>query len=68
MKEGPVGGSWREGERIFSKDTRVYKTVGSWKLYLSKKEKCLIVDTTDYHPGLLYITRKDLEEILEALK
>ena len=27
-----------------------------------------MVDTTDYHAGLLYITRKDLEKILEEME
>ncbi len=67
MKEGPIGSSLREGKRIFPENTRRYISIGSWELYLSKSEGCLMIDTTDYHHGLLYLTQEDLQKILKEL-
>jgi hypothetical protein len=39
----------------------------AWTLFLSKQEKCLIVDTKDYHPGLLFLSRQDLARMIEVL-
>ena len=67
MREGDSGSSSSEGERKYPSDTKYYKTVGSWELYTSKVKKYLIIDTNDYHPGLLYLTKKDLEKIIEGI-
>lgn len=67
MREGPVGGSWHEGERKFPKDSKIYRTLSSWVLRISKSKGLLIIDTRDYHPGVLYVTREDLKKILQEL-
>ena len=67
MKVGTRGGSWKVREDILPEDATVYKEFDAWRLLLSKKEKCLIVDTNDYHPGLLFLTKRDLAEMIEAL-
>jgi len=49
-------------------DSALELEVGSWRLFLSKKEQTVIIDTTDYHPGLLFLNKEDLERLLERLR
>lgn len=67
MREGMTGGPYQEGERAYPEDTESYSGTRSWKLSISRREQCLMIDTADYHPGLLYLTKDDLEEILKKL-
>ncbi len=67
MKSGAEGGSWRTREDVLPKDAIVYNDVDSWRIFLSKKTECLIFDTMDYHPGLLFLTKSDLVEALKML-
>jgi hypothetical protein len=58
----------REGpQKQLPQDASVYAELKSWILYISKTDRSLIIDTTDYHPGLLHMTREDLQKILEIL-
>ncbi|MBW2965901.1 hypothetical protein KY342_02225 [Candidatus Woesearchaeota archaeon] len=67
MKEGQPGSSSREGKREFPKDTVRYLRYGSWDFYISKKEEMLMIDTNEYHPGMLYLTKSDLEEFIKKM-
>jgi hypothetical protein len=67
MKEGRPGTSGTTPEKEFPEDAKIYKTLGSWQLRISKAERCLIIDTTDYHPGVLSLTKEDLEQVLKEL-
>ena len=67
MKEGTPGSSWTGSKKDFPEDAKTYKAMGSWHLRLSKSEKCLIIDTRDYHPGVLFLTKEDLEELLKEM-
>lgn len=67
MRVGTPGGSWVSREDLFPVDAKVYRELDAWTLSLSKQEKCVIIDTSDYHPGLLFLTKQDLAEIIAAL-
>ena len=43
------------------------KYIESWKLSYSKEEKCLCINTTDYHSFPLKLSRDDLQELLETV-
>lgn len=58
MKVGTRGGSWASREDIFPVDAKVYRELDAWILSLSKQEKCVIIDTKDYHPGLLFLSAR----------
>jgi hypothetical protein len=67
MKAGTTGGSWTGREDVYPEDATVYRELDAWKLSLSKREKCIIIDTKDYHPGLLFLTKQDLAQMIKAL-
>jgi hypothetical protein len=67
MKVGTPGGSWSAREAVLPKDATVYKEIEAWQLLISKREKCLIIDTKDYHPGVLFLGKEDLQEMIKAL-
>jgi len=67
MKVGTPGGSWSAREDVLPKDATMYREIEAWQLLLSKREKHLIIDTKDYHPGLLFLSKEDLEEMIKAL-
>jgi hypothetical protein len=68
MEEIDVGTSHKEGVKKLSDDAEVYKKFPSWMIYFSKKDKKIIFDATEYHPGALHVTKHDLEELLEKIK
>jgi len=49
-------------------DSTLLHEVGSWRLFLSRKEQTVFIDTTDYHPGMLCLSREDLEGLLARLR
>jgi len=67
MKVSTRGGSRTARVDILPEDATVYSELDAWQLSVSKREKCLIIATVDYHPGLLYLTKEDLERVIEAL-
>jgi hypothetical protein len=67
MKVGTGGGSWKGREDILPEDAAVYKELDAWQLLISRQEKCLIIDTKDYHPGLLFLSREDLARVIQEL-
>ena len=67
MKVSALGGSRTGRVDVVPEDATVYTELGGWRLSASKREKCLIIATVDYHPGLLYLTKEDLERVIEAL-
>ena len=50
------------------KDEILIKESGNWKLSFSQSEKCLYIDTTDYHPFPLKLTRNELKDLLKTLE
>ena len=40
---------------------------GSWDIYYSKSERAMLVQTTDYHPGVLKLTAKDLRHLADIV-
>ena len=67
MREGIRGSSGRSRDAEFPEDSTLYRELDCWELRISKSEQCLIIDSTDYHPGLLFLTKADLERAIEAL-
>jgi hypothetical protein len=67
MKEGMSGSSRRPRGENLPADAKLWETLDSWDLYISREDQSLFVDTSEYHPGLLSLTRKDLEDIIKAL-
>jgi hypothetical protein len=65
MKEETPGLCRTSRSGRMPEDIEIAHETGSWRLYISKKEQSLIIDTTDYHPGLLFVTREDLKRLLE---
>jgi len=67
MQEGIRGSAWNGRDDEFPWDTTLYRELDCWELSISKKKQCLIIDTTEYHPGLLFLTKEDLQRAIEAL-
>jgi len=67
MREGTRGSSDRSRNDEFPQDSTLYRELDCWDLHLSKSDQCLIIDSTDYHPGLLFLTKEDLQRAIEAL-
>jgi len=67
MQEGTPGTSRSSRSGVMPEDTVNAQKIGSWQLYLSKSEQALIIDTTDYHPGLLFLSKADLKCLLRRL-
>jgi hypothetical protein len=67
MKEGVSGSSRKPRAGTLPSDAKLWETLESWDLYISKEDQSLFVDTSEYHPGLLSLTRKDLEDIIKAM-
>jgi hypothetical protein len=36
---------------------------GPWEIYYSQSERAVLVQTTDYHPGILKLTERDLHHL-----
>jgi hypothetical protein len=41
-------------------DSVLIETRGSWEIYYSASERAVLVQTNDYHPGILKLTESDL--------
>jgi hypothetical protein len=68
MKEGVSGLSRRPRVgTLLPPDAKLWQALDSWDLYISKEDQSLFIDTSEYHPGLLSLTRKDLEDIIKAM-
>jgi len=67
MKTLHPGWSSLTGQHGFPQDSTLYRELDCWQLRISKKEQCLIIDSTDYHPGLLFLTKEDLQRAIEVL-
>lgn len=59
--------SMREDRERRSPDSVLFGETISWELYTSSGKKELAIKANEYHPGALYITKDDLEEILNRL-
>jgi len=68
MKEGEPGTSNREGKKEFPPDTEKYASTCSYDFFISRKEQCIMIDTSEYHPGLLYLSISDLEKMIKDLE
>lgn len=67
MQEGMSGSSRRPRAGSLPSDAKLWEALESWEMYVSKEEQSLIIETSEYHPGLLFLTREDLEQIIKAL-
>jgi len=68
MKEDTPGSSRMSAKREYTEDAEKYeKSTYSFDLYISKKEKEVMIHVTEYHPGLLHLTKSDLEDILKKM-
>jgi hypothetical protein len=67
MKEGMSGSSRRPRGGNLPSDAKLWEELNSWEMYISKQDQSLIIETSEYHPGLLCLTREDLEDIIKAL-
>jgi hypothetical protein len=43
------------------------KEIDNWKLSISKSKRRIYIDTTEYHPFLLELSRDDLQELLDVM-
>ncbi len=67
MKEGRSGLSRRPREGSLPADAKLWEALNSWDMYISKEDQSLIIETSEYHPGLLFLTKEDLQDIIKAL-
>jgi len=67
MRENAPGSGRRSRCGQMPQDSTLEQEVGSWRLFVSRKEQAVYIDTADYHPGLLCLSRQDLERLLERL-
>ncbi len=56
-----------QGDKKLPPGKEEYGKTEGYAIYVSKETGELIIDTTEYHPGALYLTREDLEDILGKL-
>jgi hypothetical protein len=68
MWEGLGGGRRRAAQRKIPQDSQVYSKGGDWCVRVSSEAQCVIFETLDYHPGLLYLSKEDLERMLAKLR
>lgn len=68
MRESTPGSARRGRSGHMPEDSKLEREVGSWRVFVSRKEQTVIIDTTDYHPGLLCLGRDDLEQLLERMR
>ena len=57
-----------QGDKKFPPGKEKYGETAGYRIYVSKETGELIIDTQEYHPGALYLSRKDLEDILKKLE
>jgi hypothetical protein len=67
VKEGMSGFSRRPRAGSLPSDAKLWETLNSWDMYISKQDQSLLIDTSEYHPGFLCLTKEDLEDIIKAL-
>jgi hypothetical protein len=67
MKEGICGKSRRARGGSLPSDAKLWEELNSWEMYVSKQNQTLIIETSEYHPGLLCLTKKDLYDIIKAM-
>ena len=48
-------------------DEEIIKEIDSWTLSISKSKRRIYIDTTEYHPFPLELSRDDLQELLDAI-
>ena len=68
MKEDTPGSSRIAAKTEYTEDAEFYKSTHSYDLSISKKEKQLMINVTEYHPGLLHLTKSDLEDIIKKME
>ncbi len=61
------GGSRRGSERKIPHDSEVFREAKDYCLHVSTEAQCVVVETLDYHPGPLYLSRADLVGLLSKL-
>ena len=67
MKEGMSGLSLRLRGGGLPSDAKLWEALNSWNMYISQEDQSLIIETSEYRPGLLFLTREDLQDIIKAL-
>jgi hypothetical protein len=67
MREGMSGSSCRPKGGSLPSDAMLWEALDSWDMYISREGQSLIIETREYHPGLLFLTREDLEAVIKAL-
>jgi hypothetical protein len=67
MKEGISGGSRRPRGGNLPSDAKLWEELNSREMYISKQNQTLTIETSEYHPGLLCLTKKDLHVIIKAM-
>ena len=67
MKEGISGGSRRPRGGNLPSDAKLWEELNSWEMYISKQNQTQTIETSEYHPGLLCLTKKDLHDIIKAM-
>ena len=50
------------------RDTALFEQTGSWRVQVSTEARCVILETLDYRPGLLYLGEADLEALLRRVR
>ena len=48
-------------------DDILIKQIDTWELFYSKEDKCLCIDTIDYHPPTLKLSRDYLKQLLDTV-
>ena len=68
MKEVKPGPNRKTPVRTVPKDAMELTSVDSYKLHLTASERSLVIETTSYHPGTLYVSLDDLLDIVDRLR
>jgi hypothetical protein len=48
-------------------DEKLIKKIGAWEFSVSKAKQCMFIDTTDYHPKKLELSRQDVQDLLNKM-
>ncbi len=48
-------------------DEILIKTTDTWEFSVSKAKQCMFINTTEYHPKKLELSRQDVQDLLNKM-
>ncbi|MBD3248843.1 hypothetical protein GF336_02245 [Candidatus Woesearchaeota archaeon] len=67
MEEKHIGAYMRDVSFEREEDCELYDETACYKVHTSKAKESVVIHTSDYHPGDLYLSKSDLENLLKKI-